>query len=398
MVTPKSNQSFLQLVHIIFKKLLLLSYQLFIIIETNIYNYKIKCLNIHVVSRRIVMKVSIIGTTGYGGGELFRILHHHPKFHIQSVHTTREEIALHEEFPHLNGISTMQLEHIDPEKIAKHSDIVFIAAPSGVSSKLVPAFAETDIQIIDLSGDLRLNDGEMYRKWYKHEPVVSSLVEKAVYGLSEWNKEKIKEARIIANPGCYSTATLLGLAPVVKESLIDPNMIIIDAKSGASGAGRSVSKSLLFSEINENFRIYKVNEHQHIPEIEQQLNIWNDEVSPISFNTHLLPITRGIMATIYVKLNNNMSTENLIDLYNEQYDRHPFVRIRQKGNFPSVKEVSGSNYCDIGLHVDERTGRLTIVSVIDNLMKGAAGQAVQNANLMNGLDEKAGLEFIPLYP
>lgn len=344
------------------------------------------------------MKVSIIGTTGYGGGELFRILHHHPVFSIQSVHTTRDEIPLYEEFPHLNGITSLKLEHIDAGEIAKHSDIVFIAAPSGVSSKLVPAFFGTGIQIIDLSGDLRLTDGEMYRKWYKHEPVESSLLDKAVYGLSEWNKEKIIDARLISNPGCYPTATLLGLAPVVKEGLIDQDMIIIDAKSGASGAGRSVSKSLLFSEINENFRIYKVNEHQHIPEIEQQLTLWNAGVSPITFNTHLLPITRGIMATIYVKLTENINTDRLIELYNEQYLNSPFVRIRKKGNYPSVKEVSGSNYCDIGLHVDERTGRVTIVSVIDNLMKGAAGQAVQNANLMNGLDEKTGLEFIPMYP
>ncbi|WP_379969214.1 N-acetyl-gamma-glutamyl-phosphate reductase [Ectobacillus sp. sgz5001026] len=344
------------------------------------------------------MKVSIIGTSGYGGGELFRILHNHPLFRIQSVHTTRDEIPLYEEFPHLNGITSLKLEHIDAEEIAKHSDIVFIAAPSGVSSKLVPAFMDTGIQIIDLSGDLRLTDGEMYRKWYKHEPVENSLLKKFVYGLSEWNKEKIIDAKLIANPGCYPTATLLGLAPVVKEGLIDPDIIIIDAKSGVSGAGRSVSKSLLFSEMNENFRIYKVNEHQHIPEIQQQLNLWNARVSPITFNTHLLPITRGIMATIYVKLTANMDTDSLIELYNEQYFRNPFVRIRKKGNFPSVSEVSGSNYCDIGLHVDERTGRLTIVSVIDNLMKGAAGQAVQNANLMNGLDEKMGLEFIPLYP
>ncbi|MGM0877869.1 MAG: N-acetyl-gamma-glutamyl-phosphate reductase [Bacillota bacterium] len=344
------------------------------------------------------MKAAIIGTTGYGGGELFRILHHHPEFNIQSVHTTRNEIPLYEEFPHLNGITNLKLEHIDTEEIAKHSDIVFMAAPSGVSSRLVQAFAETGIQIIDLSGDLRLKEGEMYRKWYKHEPVESSLLEKAVYGLSEWNKEKIIDAKLIANPGCYPTATLLGLAPVIKQKLIDPDMIIVDAKSGASGAGRSVSKNLIFSEINENFRIYKVNEHQHIPEIQQQLNLWNAEISPITFNTHLLPITRGIMATIYVKLTENINTERLIELYNEHYLNSPFVRIRNKGNFPSVKEVSGSNYCDIGLHVDERTGRLTIVSVIDNLMKGAAGQAVQNANLMNGLNEKTGLEFIPMYP
>jgi len=344
------------------------------------------------------MNVSIIGTTGYGGGELFRLLYHHPIFNIHSVHTTREEIPLTKEFPHLNGMTDIQLEHIDPEKIAKHSDIVFIAAPSGVSSKLVPDFVETGIQIVDLSGDLRLTDPEQYRSWYKHEPVSQSLLDKAVYGLPEWNKSNITNAKLLSNPGCYPTATLLGLAPVVQENMIDPASIIIDAKSGASGAGRSASKSLIFSEINENLRIYKVNQHQHIPEIEQQLQRWNDSVGPITFSTHLLPITRGIMSTIYVKLTKEYNTESIVELYNEIYKNQPFVKIRPIGNFPEIKEVSGSNFCHIGLHVDERTGRLTIVSVIDNLIKGAAGQAIQNANIMNGLDESMGLEFIPLFP
>lgn len=344
------------------------------------------------------MNVSIIGTTGYGGGELFRLLYHHPVFNIHSVHTTREEIPLTDEFPHLHGITNIQLENIDPEKIAKHSDIVFIAAPSGVSSKLVPAFVETGIQIVDLSGDLRLMDQEQYRKWYKHEPVSTDVLDKAVYGLTEWNKSNIAGAKILSNPGCYPTATLLGLAPVVQENIIDPTSIIVDAKSGASGAGRSASKSLIFSEINENLRIYKVNQHQHIPEIEQQLKLWNDSVGPITFSTHLLPLTRGIMSTIYVKLTKSYNTESIIELYKEIYKDQPFVKIRPIGNFPEIKEVSGSNFCHIGLHVDERTGRLTIVSVIDNLIKGAAGQAIQNANIMNGLDESKGLEFIPLFP
>lgn len=344
------------------------------------------------------MNVSIIGTTGYGGGELFRLLHHHPVFNIQSVHTTRDEIPLSKEFPHLHGITDIHLEKIDPEKIAKHSDIVFLATPHGVSSKLVPEFLKTGIQIIDLSGDLRLTDGDVYREWYKHEPASTDILEKAVYGMPEWNKHNIKNARLLSNPGCYPTATLLGLAPVVQENIIDPSMIIVDAKSGASGAGRTAVKTLSFSEINENFRIYKVNQHQHIPEVEQQLKLWNEAVEPISFNTHLLPITRGIMATMYLKLTKSVSTEDIIHLYNEKYQGQPFVKIRPAGNYPEIKEVSGSNFCDIGLHVDDRTGRLTIVSVIDNLIKGAAGQAIQNANIMNGLDERTGLDFVPLFP
>lgn len=344
------------------------------------------------------MKAAIIGTTGYGGGELFRLLHQHPVFNIQSIHTTRDEIPLREEFPHLHGITEMSLEHIDPEKIASHSDIVFLATPSGVSGKLVPAFAKTGIQIIDLSGDLRINDGEVYQKWYKHEPVADEFQSKAVYGLPEWNKEAIKGAKILSNPGCYPTATLLGLAPAVNENIIDPNMIIVDAKSGASGAGRTANKNYSFSELNENLKIYKVNQHQHIPEIEQQLNKWNPSLSPITFSTHLLPLTRGIMTTMYVRLTKKYKTEDIIELYKEVYKNEPFVKIRPNGNFPSIKEVAGSNYCAIGLHVDERTERLTIVSVIDNLVKGAAGQAIQNANLMNGLEESLGLEYVPLFP
>ncbi|MDE3838196.1 N-acetyl-gamma-glutamyl-phosphate reductase [Bacillus methanolicus] len=344
------------------------------------------------------MKVSIIGTTGYGGGELLRILNHHPVYHIQSIHTTREEIAINEEYPHLSGIIEQKLEKIDPYKIAKESDLVFLATPSRVSGKLAEAFSETDIQIVDLSGDLRLTDPDEYRIWYKDEPVKEELLQTAVYGLSEWNRAKIASARIVANPGCYPTAALLGLAPLVKEELIDPGSIIIDAKSGASGAGRGGSKSINFSEVNENLKIYKVNEHQHIPEIEQQLKKWSPKVKQITFSTHLLPITRGIMATMYVQLLEEKSTGEILELYRETYADSPFIRIKPSGRYPSIKEVSGSNFCDIGLHADQRTGRVTIVSVIDNLMKGAAGQAVQNANIMNGIDEKAGLGFVPLYP
>ncbi|PLR97632.1 N-acetyl-gamma-glutamyl-phosphate reductase [Bacillus sp. T33-2] len=344
------------------------------------------------------MKVSIIGTTGYGGGELIRILHSHPVFQIHSIHTTRDEIRISQEYPHLSGIFEQTLKKLDVEKIAEGADLVFLATPSGVSGKLVEAFAGRDIKVIDLSGDLRFKNGEIYREWYHHEPVNEDVLGQGVYGLCEWNRTQIATANLIANPGCYPTATLLGLAPVVSQKLIDSKSIIIDAKSGVSGAGRSPSRGTLFPEINENFKIYKVNEHQHIPEIEQQIKRWDDAAGAITFSTHLLPITRGIMATIYVQLKNDLNTKKLLQLYEETYLNEPFVRIRPEGQFPAVKEVSGSNYCDIGLHADRRTGRLTIVSVIDNLMKGAAGQAVQNANIMCGLDEKAGLKLIPLYP
>lgn len=344
------------------------------------------------------MKVSVIGTTGYGGIELLRILHTHPSFQIHSIHSTKNEVHIWDEYPHLYDILDKKIVTVDYDQIAEECDLVFLATPSGVSSRLMEEFAERDIKVIDLSGDLRLKNENDYLQWYKKDPAKLSIVQQAVYGLSEWNREDIITARWIANPGCYPTAALLGLAPVVMNKLIELNSIIIDAKSGVSGAGRGLSRGSMYAEVNENFRIYKVNEHQHTPEIEQQLKEWDENIGPITFSTHLLPMTRGIMATIYVQLKEDWKTEQLIHLYKEVYHNKPFVRIRPVGTYPSVKEVAGSNYCDIGLNVDERTGRLTIVSVIDNLMKGAAGQAVQNANLMYGFDETLGLTFLPLYP
>ncbi|MGN7398427.1 N-acetyl-gamma-glutamyl-phosphate reductase [Cytobacillus praedii] len=343
------------------------------------------------------MKVSIIGTTGFGGVELLRILHQHPTFQIQSIHSTKDEIPIWKEYPHLYRLLDKKLEPFNSEQIADQSEIVFLATPSGISGKLASEFVDKDIKVIDLSGDLRLPSRD-YKDWYKHEPVHDSLISKAVYGLSEWNMELIKNSNFIANPGCYPTASLLSLAPVVKADLIDPASIVIDAKSGVSGAGKSLSRITSMSEANENLRVYKVNEHQHTPEIEQQLLQWNLGIQPITFTTHLLPITRGIMTTVYVQLKNEMRTTQLLELYSEIYHQHPFIRIRPENTFPSIKEVAGSNYCDIGLHADNRTGRLTIVSVIDNLMKGAAGQAVQNANLMSGFDVMTGLDFVPMYP
>lgn len=344
------------------------------------------------------MKASVIGTTGYGGVELLRILHSHPEFDIQSIHSTKEEIPIHQEYPHLYGIMDQHMRKIEADKIAEESDIVFMATPSGVSSKLAESFQGKNVKVVDLSGDLRLKNTEDYVKWYKKTAAPEAIINESVYGLSEWNQQQIAGAGWVANPGCYPTATLLGLAPVTLENLIDPLSVVIDGKSGTSGAGRAAVRGSLYAEVNENIKIYKVNEHQHTPEIEQQLQIWNSTMGPITFSTHLMPFTRGIMITAYARLTDVWKTERMIDLYSSYYEHQPFVRVRTLGNFPSVKEVASSNYCDIGLHVDERTGRITIVSVIDNLMKGAAGQAVQNANIMFGLDQTTGLQFMPLYP
>ncbi|GLB58882.1 N-acetyl-gamma-glutamyl-phosphate reductase [Cytobacillus sp. NCCP-133] len=328
---------------------------------------------------------------------MLRILQHHPEFNVKSIHSTKEDLPIWKEYPHLYGIMDKDLQKVDPDQIAEQSDIVFLATPSGISGKLAKDFSGKGIKVIDLSGDLRI-PAKDYIEWYKHEPADEDLVGRAVYGLSEWHHDEIVSAELISNPGCYPTSALLGLAPAVKENLVNTTGIVVDAKSGISGAGRSLSRTSSYAEANENLRVYKVNQHQHTPEIEQELKKWNPVVEPITFTTHLLPITRGIMTTSYAQLTKEYTTAQILELYKSVYEKHPFIRILPENTFPSVKEVAGSNYCDIGVHADSRTGRLTVVSVIDNLMKGAAGQAVQNANIMSGLDESAGLGFVPLYP
>jgi N-acetyl-gamma-glutamyl-phosphate reductase len=345
------------------------------------------------------VKVGIVGATGYGGVELYRILSNHPHVDECILYSSSEmDVPYSNSFPHLTEISDHILKNIDVEEIKSNVKVLFLATPPGVSRTLSPQFIDSDVKIIDLSGDLRLKNKSEYEEWYKRPCVDEDVLEKAVYGLSEINKADITKAKLLANPGCFPTATILGLAPVVENKLVNEQSIIVDAKTGVSGAGRNASQTTHFSEVNENVKIYKVHEHQHIPEIEQALHTLNDAITCISFNTHLMPMTRGIMATIYASLTDTYSTEKLLDLYKDFYADSPFVRIRKQNEFPSTKEVYGSNFCDIGLKVDERTGRVTIVSVIDNLMKGAAGQAVQNFNLMNGFEETTGLYHAPIYP
>lgn len=345
------------------------------------------------------MKVGIIGATGYGGVELYRILANHPVITSCNLYTSSGEKKLYENvYPHLHHISTNELQPIHHEQVKEDNDVIFLATPSGISAQLTPQIYEDGVKVIDLSGDLRLKNPSEYETWYQKAAAPVSFLEEAVYGLSEINRDKVKEAKVIANPGCYPTATLLGLAPIVKEKAVKPGSIIIDAKSGVSGAGRKPSLATSFVELQDNLKIYKVHEHQHIPEIEQNLHEWDEKVGPITFSTHLVPMTRGIMATIYVELLEDWDNSRLVDLYEQFYKSHPFVRIRKNGSFPNTKDVYGSNYCDISLKLDVRTNRLTIVSVIDNLMKGAAGQAVQNFNILNGFEETTALTMIPIYP
>ncbi|OXM86347.1 N-acetyl-gamma-glutamyl-phosphate reductase [Paenibacillus rigui] len=345
------------------------------------------------------LRAAIIGSTGYGGVELIRLLLAHPNVEITSVISSSSAGApIAEGFPHLNQIMVDALDGIDVEQMKQKADVVFLATPHGVASTLAPQLIDAGLKVVDLSGDFRLNSGEVYEQWYKHKPADPAYVEKAVYGLSEVFADEVKDAEFISNPGCFPTATLLGLIPLVKAGWADLSSIIIDSKSGVSGAGRGLSLTSHYSEINENFLAYKVNKHQHTPEIEQVLGRVAGEDVVVTFTTHLVPMTRGILSTMYVNLKEKHTEEEIIELYKQYYEGRRFVRIRPQGNWPATKHVWGSNYCDIGFSLDARTGRLTVISVIDNMVKGAAGQAIQNLNLMMGWEETTGLTFSPVYP
>lgn len=345
------------------------------------------------------LKVGIIGANGYSGAELIRILHHHPEVELSFMasHSTSGQLIT-EQYPHLQGIAETRLEEINIEEMMGKADLFFFATPSGVSKNLIHHFIEKEIPCIDLSGDHRLKDSALYDKWYKYSPAPESVLQKSTYGLPELFREEIKTSSFIANPGCYPTATLLGLAPVLKQKLIHTGSIIIDGKSGVTGAGRKASMGTHYCEVNENVKAYKLGNHQHIPEMEQVIQAYSGDSATITFTPHLVPMSRGIMCTIYADLVEQLTTEEALKFYQESYQGEYFVRIRQEDQFPATKEVFGSNFCDVGVKVDERTNRIMIVSVIDNVMKGASGQAVQNMNIMNGWNENTGLTITPVYP
>lgn len=344
------------------------------------------------------MKVVIVGSTGYSGIELVRLCEQHPHIEIGAlISTSAGGETLGEVYPHLSHVHDSFSEW-SLDLIASSGEVVFFATPAGVSSQWVPQLAERGLICIDLSGDFRLTDPGEYRSWYGREPAEPRYLEQAVYGLSEWNREAIREASVVANPGCYPTAALTGLLPLLAENVIDPGTVVIDAKSGVSGAGRSAKVPLLFAEVNENVRPYKVDGHQHIPEIELGCRRFAGVDLRVSFTPHLIPMSRGICCTVYAALTGGVTTDDIQALYREHYDEAPFVRLRGPGQWPQTKDVTGSNFCDIGFHVDERTGRVVVLSVIDNLMKGASGQALQNLNIRMGWPETAGLTGSPVYP
>lgn len=343
------------------------------------------------------MKVGIIGATGYGGLELIRFLHNHPEIKQMDLFTSSEEGTIFSsKFGHLLNIQDVPLQKIEKEALAGY-DVIFASTPSGVTSELLPPLVDLGPKLIDLSGDYRLKNLKQYEKWYNKTPAPQDIVEQSVYGLTEWNEKNIQDAKLIANPGCYPTAVLLSILPLIKEGLIDPSFLVIDAKSGVSGAGNKPSKTTHFSETNENFSIYKINEHQHIPEIEQAIEMFTGVQTTITFNTHLVPMTRGILATSYAPVTDGVTSQQLTECLMETYKDHPFVRVIEEASIIGTNRVKGSNYCDVFAKVDERTNRATIIGVIDNLVKGAAGQAIQNMNVQMNLPQTTGLNVIPLF-
>ncbi|MEG0470699.1 MAG: N-acetyl-gamma-glutamyl-phosphate reductase [Solibacillus sp.] len=343
------------------------------------------------------MKVGIIGATGYGGLELLRFLHNHKEVEDIALFTSSDEGSIFSgKFPHLTDLYNQPLRKIDYDALAKF-DVVFASTPSGVSSNLFPPLVGTGPKLIDLSGDFRLKDLASYEAWYKKCAAPLEIVRKSVYGLTEWNEQEVRQAELIANPGCYPTAVLLSLLPLIKSNLIDPSFLVIDAKSGISGAGNKPSQATHFSEANENFSIYKINEHQHIPEIEQAISMFANVDTKITFNTHLVPMTRGILATSYAQVQAGVTQKQLVNCLKGTYANHPFVRVIEDATSIGTNRVKGSNYCDIAVKLDERTNRATVIGVIDNLVKGAAGQAIQNMNVQFGFPQKTGLDLIPYF-
>lgn len=345
-----------------------------------------------------MLKVGIYGASGYTGQELLRLLLRHPQAEVVALTSRRYAgVPVSDIYPVFVGLTDLVFVDASPEDVAGAADIVFLALPHGVSMAVAPIFLNAGKKVIDLSADFRLRDVATYEKWYSRH-TAPNIIKESVYGMPELYGDEIAKARLVANPGCYPTSVILGLAPLLKANWIDDSSIIADSKSGVSGAGREPQVGTLFCEVDEGFKAYKVGEHRHTPEMEQEISILAGCDVRISFTPHLLPITRGILSTIYATLQKDVTTAELIDLYRAFYKGKEFVRVYKAGTFPNISSVRGSNYCDIGLTVDARTKRVIIICAIDNLVKGAAGQAIQNMNLMCGLSEDTGLTMISLFP
>ncbi|MCL4514811.1 MAG: N-acetyl-gamma-glutamyl-phosphate reductase [Firmicutes bacterium] len=345
------------------------------------------------------VKVGIIGASGYTGAELLRLLAGHPAAEVCAV-TSRVHAGqpVHKVFPGLRKAVDLAFLPTETPESMKGCDVVFTAVPNGVAVRFAPELLKQGARVIDLGADFRFRDPSVYTEWYNLEHPASFLLSEAVYGIPELKGKKIAAARLIGNPGCYPTSVILALAPLLAARAILLEEIIIDAKSGVSGAGHTPAQEFHFPECQENLRAYKVVGHRHTPEIEQEISELAGEKVLVSFTPHLVPMIRGILSTLHLKLRAPAKTGDLLALYREFYAGAYFVRVLGEEELPQTKAVQGTNFCDIGWRVDQRTGRLIVLSAIDNLVKGAAGQAIQNMNLIFGLPEKAGLEMPALWP
>ena len=344
-----------------------------------------------------MIKAAVLGATGYAGIELVRILSNHPEVSIEFLgsHSFSGK-KISEVYHNFEHILATECNEIDFDKIGE-CNVAFTALPHGASKSVIPKLIEKGLKVIDLSGDFRYDDVKVYEKWYKEEHSCPELLKESVYGLCELHRDKIKGASLIGNPGCYTTCSILGAAPLMKSGIGNTKNIIIDAKSGVTGAGRNSALPYSFCECTENTKAYKVATHRHTSEIEQELSKLAGEEIMLSFTPHLIPQKRGILSTIYINLNKKCTQEEITALYEDFYKDEFFVRVCACGTLPETKNVSGSNFVDIGVVVDERLNRAVVVSAIDNIVKGAAGQAVQNMNLMFGLPEGEGLTFPGFY-
>jgi len=345
-----------------------------------------------------MMRVGIVGATGYTGFELIRLLIGHPEAEI-SMLTSRKyaDEPLSEVFPSLRGRIESRCRNVPMEEVAEESDFIFSAVPHKTAMEVIPLFHKRGKRVVDLSADFRFRDHRVYEKWYQPH-TCPELLKDSVYGLPELYRGRIKGARIVGNPGCYPTGALIPLIPLIKREVIAHEKIVIDSKSGVSGAGRELSLETQFSEVHEEVKAYKILEHRHCPEIEQELSGLAGHPLSVIFTPHLIPMSRGILTTIYCELVQNETTETVLKWVGDFYREEPFVRVCPLDKFPNTLDVRGSNYCDIGLKVDQQGGKLIVISAIDNLMKGASGQAIQNMNIMCDFPENMGLEGPALYP
>ena len=346
-----------------------------------------------------MIKVGIIGSTGYAGQELVRILLQHKNAKI-IWYGSKSYIdkKYYEVFQNMFQLVDDTCMEDNMEELADKVDVIFTATPQGLCASLINEEVLSKVKVIDLSADFRIKDVNIYEEWYGIEHKSSGFIKEAVYGLCEINREKIKKARLIANPGCYPTCSILSIYPLLKEGIIEPNSIIIDAKSGTSGAGRSAKVNNLYCEVNENIKAYGVASHRHTPEIEEQLSYAAGESLHLNFTPHLVPMNRGILVTAYGNLKKEVNYKEIKTVYDKYYEKEYFLRVLDKDVCPETRWVEGSNFVDINFIIDKRTNRIIIMGAMDNLVKGAAGQAVQNMNLLFGLEETEGLQLVPMFP